>query len=77
MNLTLFITSGCGTCEKVKSKLNNLVKTNPQLVLQIEDIQSVNSKNIIIVPALFVEDTLFAYGEFDISRLNSYINLLS
>ena len=77
MNLTLFITTNCGTCEKVKSKLNIFVKSNPQLNLQIKEIESVNSKNIIIVPALFVGNTLFAYGEFDINRLNSYINLSS
>ena len=75
MNLTLFITENCCSCEKVQNKLKAIEKSNPTRFLQIENIETQNPKNIIIVPALFVEDILFAYGEFDIDRLNSYIKL--
>ncbi|MCK4889650.1 MAG: hypothetical protein KAS97_06925, partial [Candidatus Aminicenantes bacterium] len=33
--------------------------------LLIEDIKKVNSNGIIIAPALFVDDELYSYGDFD------------
>ncbi|MBI9071446.1 MAG: hypothetical protein JEY94_07590 [Melioribacteraceae bacterium] len=42
--------------------------------LKIHDINDCDPDHAIIVPALYINGTLYAYGEFDISKLNRFIN---
>ncbi len=74
MNLTLFINSDCNTCKRVKNNLELLIKKKPGINLLISNISDLRSSNISIVPALFIDDKLYAYGEMDLDKLNIILN---
>ena len=65
MNITLFITDNCLSCQRVENQLKELLRNRKEINLLVEDIKKVNSNGIIIAPALFVDDGLYSYGDFD------------
>lgn len=65
MNITLFITDNCLSCQRVENQLKELLKNKKEINLLIEDIKKVNSNGIIIAPAVFVDDKLYSYGDLD------------
>ena len=69
MILTLYITDGCPTCKKVKNDLTVFVRDKKNIRLKIEDIQSSKPKHCVIVPALFINNDLYSYGEVDMNKL--------
>lgn len=73
MTLHLFIAKHCCTCSRVRDDLEKLTENNKNIHVIISDIAKVQNPRVAIVPALFVDDELYAYGEFD---LNKFKNLL-
>ena len=69
MTLTLFITDNCGACKRVQKQVTDLVKDNLNIKLQIENIKDFSDKNLLIVPALYIEDELYAYGDINEKKL--------
>ena len=65
MNITLFITDNCLSCQRVENQLKKLLRDRKEINLLIEDIKKVNSNGIIIAPAVFVNDELYSYGDLD------------
>jgi len=65
MNITLFITDNCLSCQRVENQIKKLLRDRKEINLLIEDIKKVNSKGIIIAPAVFVDDKLYSYGDLD------------
>ncbi len=65
MNITLFITDNCLSCQRVKNQLKKLLRDRKEINLLIEDIKKVNSNGVIIAPALFIDDELYTYGDLD------------
>ena len=65
MNITLFITNRCTSCDRVREVVEQILIKRDDIKLHIEDIRKARSKGIVIVPALFIEDELFAYGDID------------
>ena len=65
MNITLFITDNCLSCQRVENQIKKLLRDRKEINLLIEDIKKVNSNGIIIVPAVFVNDKLYSYGDLD------------
>ena len=65
MNITLFITDHCLSCQRVKSQLKELLRNRKEINFLVEDIKQVNSNGVIIVPALFIDDELYSYGDLD------------
>ena len=65
MNITLFITDNCLSCQRVENQIKKLLRDRKEINLLIEDIKKVNSNGIIIVPAVFVNDELYSYGDLD------------
>ncbi len=63
MTVKLYIAKHCATCLKVEKKLRNLLQDKNGIILQIEDIEKSSGKNIMIIPALFVNDELLFYGD--------------
>jgi hypothetical protein len=76
MNLTLFVTSNCTCCREVESQLEKLLKNRDDVHLLIEDIREVSSAGMIIVPALFIGEELFSYGDLNEEKLLARIDLL-
>ncbi len=65
MNITLFITDNCPSCQRVKNQLKELLRNRKEINFLVEDIKQVNSNGVIIVPALFIDDELYSYGDLD------------
>ena len=65
MNITLFITDNCLSCQRVENQIKELLRNREEINLLIEDIKKVNSNGIIIAPAVFVDDKLYSYGDLD------------
>ena len=65
MNITLFITDNCLSCQRVENQLKELLRNRKEINFLVEDIKKVNSNGIIIAPALFVDDELYSYGDLD------------
>jgi len=69
MNITLFVTKKCSACDRVRALLEKITTELEDIKLYIEDIRTVRSKGIVIVPALFIGDELYAYGDIDEGKL--------
>jgi len=65
MNITLFITDQCLSCQRVKNQLKELLRNRKEINFLVEDIKQVNSNGVIIVPALFIDDELYSYGDLE------------
>jgi predicted thioredoxin/glutaredoxin len=65
MNITLFITDNCLSCQRVENQLKELLRNRKEINFLVEDIKKVESNGIIIVPAVFVNDELYSYGDLD------------
>ncbi|GBD88007.1 hypothetical protein BMS3Abin03_01941 [bacterium BMS3Abin03] len=65
MDVTLFITENCSSCQRVESQLKKILKNKNKINLLIEDIKIVRSLGIVIAPALFIDDELYSYGDLD------------
>ncbi|MBT8377944.1 MAG: thioredoxin family protein [Ignavibacteria bacterium] len=65
MNITLFVTKRCDACDRVRTLVEKIITKRNGIKLYVEDIKTANSKRIVIVPALFIEDELYAYGDID------------
>jgi len=65
MNLTLFVTDNCNACERVREHLSNILKDRENISFYVENINYSPNKNILIVPALYVNDELYSYGDLN------------
>ncbi|HUX60147.1 MAG TPA: thioredoxin family protein [Ignavibacteriaceae bacterium] len=69
MKLSLIITQNCSACDRAESVLRNLVFRHPEISLNIIDTNDYDEQNVSIIPALFINDELFSYGDLDESVL--------
>jgi predicted thioredoxin/glutaredoxin len=77
MNITLFVTNRCASCDRVRSIVEKMLNKRDNIKLHIEDIRKARSKGIVIVPALFIEDELYAYGDIDEGKFLERLHTLS
>ncbi len=71
MNLTLITTNNCSTCKRVEVQLLQFAALHKEINLVIADINEFKRRGVAIVPALLIEDELFAYGDIDEEKLLS------
>ena len=74
MKITLLISENCPACERALSALSNLRMNGRKLSFGISNIADSAVNVIPIVPALFVNDKLFSYGDVNTERLAEYIS---
>ncbi len=72
MNLTLYVVNTCPACVRAREKLLSFASDRKKIKLNVIDVQHSSTKSI-IVPALYVEDTLYTYGEIDLNKLICFI----
>jgi len=65
MNITLFVTKNCPACKRAKSQVELLLGNRKDINITIEDLQQTRLEGIVIVPALFIDEELYSYGEID------------
>jgi predicted thioredoxin/glutaredoxin len=75
MNITLFITDNCLSCQRVENQIKELLRNRKEINLLVENIKKVNSNGIIIVPAVFVNDKLYSYGDLDEEKFSARLEL--
>lgn len=73
MNLKLIVTKNCAGCKRAEAQLKQLISKKESLNLIILDINDFKKHGIFIVPALFIEDELFCYGDVDETKLISKV----
>jgi predicted thioredoxin/glutaredoxin len=73
MTLRLIVTKNCNTCKRAEILLKQFTSRDENLNLIITDINDFKKAGIVIVPALFVEDELYCYGDIDDKKLVSKI----
>jgi len=74
MTLHLFIANHCCTCLRVKDDVERLAEKQKNVQVVISDIAKEQNPKVAIVPALFVDDELYAYGEFDLNKFRKLLN---
>ena len=65
MNITLFVTKNCPACKRAKSQVELLLGNRKDINISVEDLHETRPEGIVIVPALFIDDELYSYGEID------------
>lgn len=73
MKITLLISENCPACERALSALSNLRLNGRKLSFGITNIADSTVNVVPIIPALFVNDKLFSYGDVDTEKLTEYI----
>jgi len=74
MTLHLFIENHCCTCLRVKDDIERFAEKQKNVQVVISDIAKERNPKVAIVPALFVDDELYAYGEFDLNKFQKLLN---
>ncbi|MCF6269134.1 MAG: thioredoxin family protein [Melioribacteraceae bacterium] len=72
MKFDLVVTENCRTCKSVEEILKDYF-TNKKSVSFNVLLHNNFEKNVAIVPALFMEGKLFAYGDVDLQKLDDII----
>jgi glutaredoxin len=73
MKINLYIANNCPSCERAEKKINSF-NSQKQISIAVTNIEDIVGFPVPIVPALYIDGNLFAYGDFDINRLNNFIN---
>lgn len=70
--LTVCITEKCSVCSRVAFSVKRIVQKYSFIKCQIKNVDELNMK-CSIVPAVFINNELYCYGEFDDKKLLEYI----
>ncbi len=71
--LTIYVSENCRSCEKAVNSTKNIIHKFRNVHLQVLNINECK-KSISIVPAIYVDDELFCYGEIDDNKLSKFIS---
>ncbi len=77
MEITLYISSQCPVCKRVRDKLENLAEEESDLFLIVKNIDDIKEIKALIVPALFLDNKLYSYGDVNIEKLKVVIREIS
>ena len=75
MVFDLIVSENCCACERVERVLREFISLRDYIKFKIA-FRNTTSFNTSIVPSLFINGTLFAYGEIDIKRLDEKVNFM-
>ncbi len=74
MEITLYISRQCPVCKRVKNQLENFIENYPDIYLIVKSIDDITDIKSFIVPALFLDNKLYSYGEVNIEKLKQIVN---
>ncbi len=72
VSIVVYITEKCEACKRVVTQVDSISKKNKNFSYKIDNIKDSNKK-VVVVPAVFVENELFCYGEFENKSLLKFI----
>ena len=70
--LVIYTAANCPTCQRVVESAKQLTTNAPNVELTIKNVKDCDRK-ITIVPAVFINQNLFCYGDFDRQKLSELI----
>jgi glutaredoxin len=73
MDLTLIVKNNCDACVRVESAIKNLAKSIKAISLSVINIKDIEKPITPIVPALFVNQELYSYGDINEGKLLEYL----
>lgn len=73
MDLTLIIKDNCNACTRVERALNHLANRKKEILLSVINIKDLPNPKTQICPALFVNQELYSYGDFNEDKLIAYL----
>ena len=76
MDLTLIVKNNCDACTRVERVIENLAKRKKEILLSVINIKDIEKPITPIVPALFVNQELYSYGDINEEKLLVYLNKL-
>ncbi len=71
--IVIYVADNCTTCDRVISSAKTISSTYPNVELKIKNYKE-TKKNLTIVPAIFLNQNLFCYGDFDKQKLIQVIS---
>ena len=74
MDLTLIVKNNCDACARVERIIKNLAKEKKEISLSIINIRDLSAPKTPVVPALFVNQELYSYGDINEEKLLVYLN---
>lgn len=73
MDLTLIIKDNCIACLRVEKALMSLAEKREEIILSIINIKDITNPKTQICPALYVNQELYSYGDFNEDKLIAYL----
>ena len=73
--LIIYVSDNCSACTRVVSSAKKIADELNNVNVQIKKITELNGQ-IIISPAIFVNNELFCYGDIDPQKLRNKIKLI-
>jgi hypothetical protein len=73
MDLTLIVKNNCDACTRVVRVIRNLAKRKKDISLSVINIKDIEKPITPIVPALFVNQELYSYGDINEEKLLVYL----
>lgn len=62
--IEIYVAENCSACHRVVHETKRIIGSMPNISLSIKNIKE-SKKTIAIVPAIFINNNLFCYGEFE------------
>lgn len=76
MDLTLIVKDNCTACARVEKALKNLAGGKKEILLSVINIKDLTNPKTHICPALYVNQELYSYGDFNEDKLIAYLKSL-
>lgn len=73
IDLVLYTAPNCASCKLVSHELKKRFLMNEHVNFILQDITKENPQKVKIVPAFYVGNILYAYGEFDYDKFEDRI----
>jgi hypothetical protein len=73
MDLTLIVKDNCNACLRVEKALIKLADKRKEIILTVINIKDLPQPKTQICPALFVNQELYSYGDFNEEKLIAYL----
>ncbi|AFH49651.1 Hypothetical protein IALB_1945 [Ignavibacterium album JCM 16511] len=73
MDLTLIVKDNCDACLRVEKALIKLADKRKEIILTVVNIKDLPQPKTQICPALFVNQELYSYGDFNEDKLIAYL----
>lgn len=73
MDLTLIVKDNCNACLRVEKALIKLADKRKEIILTVINIKDLPQPKTQICPALFVNQELYSYGDFNEDKLIAYL----